>query len=102
MIKAADLIEMCAKVCEDYSNERWHAYKRGDINGPDRANPHVQGESDAASELADRIRALIPQLGDGVVCEAEPEVFMHPDGSEFAWISFGDDVPLYRAKEATK
>lgn len=53
-----DIIEQCAKACEDYSAGRWAAYKRGPLDHPDRANPHVQGEADGATDCAGIIRAL--------------------------------------------
>lgn len=87
-MKAADLIKMCAKVCDSVT--------------PD--NPMT------ASDCADAIRALIPQHGDGVVCEVD--VWVQPDHLQKARLApfmcrveptqrFPDFVPLYRAKEAT-
>ena len=42
--------EACAKVCDDYSEFRWSWWKA-------RADPLDQGASDAADELAQRIRS---------------------------------------------
>lgn len=56
MREKEELIERCAKVCEEYSAIRWDKYKRGD--SPDRADPHIQGQSDGADDCAAAIRAL--------------------------------------------
>jgi hypothetical protein len=43
-----------ARIAEAYATEKWDAYKRG--NGPGRADPHVQGLSCGADDVADAIR----------------------------------------------
>lgn len=60
-IQRGEVIEECAKVCEDYSAKKWTSYKTG--NGPERANPHVQGESCGADDCAAAIRALVHSTG---------------------------------------
>lgn len=55
--------ERCAKVCDDISADLWAQYKGRPPHepmNPNRANPHVQGQSDGASMCAEAIRALAP------------------------------------------
>jgi hypothetical protein len=47
--------ERCAEICATYAHKKWDAYKRG--AGPDRGNPHTEGESDGADNCAAAIRA---------------------------------------------
>jgi hypothetical protein len=47
--------ERCAEICATYARKKWDAYKRG--AGPDRGNPHTEGESDGADNCAAAIRA---------------------------------------------
>jgi hypothetical protein len=52
--------EACAKACEDYSADRWAAYKGQPPYEPMnsyRGNPHAQGQSSGAEDCADAIRA---------------------------------------------
>jgi hypothetical protein len=52
--------EACAKACEDYSADRWAAYKGQPPYEPMnsyRGNPHTQGQSSGAEDCADAIRA---------------------------------------------
>ena len=52
--------EACAKVCEDYSADRWAAYKGRapyEPMNPRRADCHTQGESSGADDCAAAIRA---------------------------------------------
>jgi len=77
---AADLIEMCAKAAIQAGIDACDTYG---IN----AECIQTGE-----RAAEAIRALIPEYGDGVVCEAVPVTHTH-DGDSL------DMVPLYRAKE---
>ena len=58
---AEKIREEGAKLCDEYANDKWALYKgwtpyTGREEG--RANHHVQGESDGASNCADDIRKL--------------------------------------------
>jgi hypothetical protein len=46
--------ERCIEIAETYSDQMWRLYKRG--WGPERADPHWQGLSDGAAEVAELIR----------------------------------------------
>ena len=57
-----ETVEACAKVCDDYSDDKWRLYKgRSPYNGTEqgRADPDTQGHSDGASNCADKIRELL-------------------------------------------
>ena len=87
-ISPADLIEMCAKVCDERAKRRFPwASENADV---------YNAQVDEAEAIAAAIRALIPQHGDGVVCDATP-VYLPQHRDEFDVL-----VPLYRAKEPTK
>jgi hypothetical protein len=49
-------LERAAKVCDGYAAKKWDEYKRG--NGPGRAHPQWQGESDGAHDCAAAIREM--------------------------------------------
>ncbi|PRF54654.1 hypothetical protein C6Q15_28225 [Burkholderia multivorans] len=56
-----EIIEECAKVCEEYAADQWSLYKgRAPYTGSEqgRADPDVQGRSDGADVCAERIRSL--------------------------------------------
>ena len=58
----AEVIEMCAKACDDYATDKWSLYKgRAPYKGNEagRANPHIQGESCGAGDCADAIKELL-------------------------------------------
>lgn len=48
-------IEAAAQMCDEKAADAWVEFKRGD--SPMRGNPYLEGESDAAEELAAAIRA---------------------------------------------
>lgn len=68
----------CIEIAEEYAQEMWRLYKRG--TGPERADPHYQGLSDGAFEVAERIRnqvlrnPLPANSPDAQVTEPESEV----------------------------
>lgn len=45
--------ERCLKIAMKLHDEKWSAYKTG--RGPDRANPHTEGQADAAAHIAHEI-----------------------------------------------
>lgn len=54
-------LERAAEKCDEYGEEKWQAYKLSPANHPDRANPHVEGQSDGAEDCAIAIRAMIKE-----------------------------------------
>ncbi len=54
-------LERAAEKCDEYSEAKWQAYKLSPANHPDRANQHVEGQSDGAGDCAVAIRAMIKE-----------------------------------------
>lgn len=51
-------LEDAAKLCDEYADTKWQAYKHGPINGDERADPHTEGLSDGAESCGLAIRSL--------------------------------------------
>ena len=49
--------EACAKVCSEYADKKWRAYKGVEGDASERASDFVQGESSGSEDCAEAIRA---------------------------------------------
>jgi hypothetical protein len=98
MTPISEVLEEAARECENYSADRWRAYKTSNAHSPDRANPYVEGQSDGASDCAAAIRALAAKYGDAILCEPEPSAWVVIDAAGYVSL-FDDEGTAYEYAE---
>jgi hypothetical protein len=86
MISANDIIEACAKACD---NRAKFDFPWGSEN-----TDRYRAQAEWAARCAKDIRALKDKYGDAILCEREPACVLSTSNEIH--------TPLYRAKEPTK
>jgi hypothetical protein len=103
MISANDIIEACAKACD---NRAKFDFPWGSEN-----TDRYRAQAEWAAQCAKDIRALKSQYGNAILCEREPVAYQYsvqPQVLGDCYFAFSeqqdtpDAKPLYRAKEPTK